>query len=150
MNQINQDFKECLELFNKNDVEYLIVGGYALAYHGAPRFTGDLDIFLSRSKENALRVLKALTDFGFDCIGLTEKDFTEPDKVIELGYPPIRIDLMTSIDGVAWETAWNNREETSYGAVPVYIIGKEDFIANKRASGRKRDLADLEALGVED
>jgi hypothetical protein len=149
MESVNRDFKEFLELFTENGVEYLIIGGYALAFHGVPRFTGDIDIFISRSRENAYRVLKCLDKFGFAQIGLQLADFTEADQVVELGYPPVRIDIITSIDGVTWEDAWSRRVKAGYGDVPVQFISKEDFITNKLASGKKQDLADLEALGVE-
>jgi hypothetical protein len=141
------DFKELLELFNAHRVDYLIVGGYALAYHGAPRFTGDLDLFVRPTPENAARILAALTGFGFGPLDLTPRDFTSPDRVIQLGLPPIRIDLLTSITGVSWQEAEAGRVRGSYGDVPVNFIGRDQFVANKRATGRHRDLADLEALG---
>ena len=149
MESVNRDFKEFLELFTENGVEYLIIGGYALAFHGVPRFTGDIDIFINRSRENANRILECLDEFGFAQIGLQLADFTEADQVVELGYPPVRIDIITSIDGVTWDDAWNNRVQAAYGDVPVLFISREDFIKNKLATGKKQDLADLEALGVD-
>jgi len=142
-----QDFKELLELFNAHRVEYLIVGGYALAFHGAPRFTGDLDLFVKPSSDNAARVLAALTDFGFGALDLTLNDFAAPDHVVQLGVPPVRIDLLTSISGISWEEAQAGMVRGTYGGVPVDFIGRAQFVANKRATGRRRDLADLEALG---
>jgi hypothetical protein len=147
--EVQKDFKELLELFNVHKVKYLIVGGYALAYHGAPRYTGDIDLFVQPERENALCVLKALDEFGFGSIGLKEEDFQLPDKVVQLGYPPVRIDIITSISGVSWDLVYNGREKGEYGDVPVYYIGREDYIRNKRSSGRKKDLADIEALGEE-
>jgi hypothetical protein len=147
--EVQQDFKELLELFNANGVEYLIVGGYALAFHGAPRYTGDIDIFVKPDMENALRILKALDEFGFGAVGLKKEDFKNPDKVIQLGYPPVRIDLITSVSGISWEEAFEKRDKGKYGDVPVSYIGRDHYILNKRASGRKKDLADLEALGEE-
>jgi hypothetical protein len=147
--EVQKDFKELLELFNVHKVKYLIVGGYALAYHGAPRYTGDIDIFVQPERENALCILKALDEFGFGSIGLKEEDFQLPDKVVQLGYPPIRIDIITSISGVFWDQAYKGREKGEYGDVPVYFIGRKDYILNKRSSGRKKDLADIEALGEE-
>jgi hypothetical protein len=147
--EVQKDFKELLELFNVHKVKYLIVGGYALAYHGAPRYTGDIDIFVQPERENALCILKALDEFGFGSIGLKEEDFQLPDKVVQLGYPPIRIDIITSISGFSWDQAYKGREKGEYGDVPVYFIGREDYILNKRSSGRKKDLADIEALGEE-
>ena len=147
--EVQPDFRELLALFNKHGVEYLVVGGYALAFHGAPRFTGDIDLLVRADERNAARVVDALGEFGFGSLGLAPRDFTSPDQVIQLGTPPVRVDLLTSLTGVSWEQAVASRVRGSYGDVPVYFIGREEFIANKRATGRKRDLADLEALGEE-
>ncbi len=141
------DFRELLALFNAHHVEYLIVGGYALAFHGAPRFTGDLDIFVKPEAANAQRILTALAAFGFASVGLTPSDFERPDQVVQLGVPPVRIDLITSITDVSWDEAWAGRIAGRYGDMPVYYLGREQFIANKRATGRTKDLADLEMLG---
>jgi hypothetical protein len=141
------DFRELLALFNVHHVEYLIVGGYALAFHGAPRFTGDLDIFVKPDAVNAQRILTALEAFGFASVGLTPNDFERPDQVIQLGVPPVRIDLITSITGVSWDEAWAGRVAGRYGDMPVSFIGREQFITNKRATGRTKDVADLEVLG---
>ena len=145
--EIRNDFKELLELFNNHKVEYLIVGGYALAFHGAPRFTGDIDLFVRPARENAERILAALNDLGFGSLDLSEGDFTVPDKVIQLGVPPVRIDIVTSISGVSWEKADTGKVPGQYGQTPVCFISREDFIANKRATGRRKDDADIEALG---
>jgi len=144
--EVQKDFKELLELFNVHKVKYLIVGGYALAYHGAPRYTGDIDIFVKPDTENALRILKALNAFGFGSAGLKEEDFKSPNKVIQLGYPPVRIDIITTISGVSWDEAFKERDQDRYGDGPVCYIGRDHYVLNKRASGRKKDLADLEAL----
>jgi hypothetical protein len=141
------DFRELLALFNAHHVEYLIVGGYALAFHGAPRFTGDLDIFVHPVAANAQRILTALAAFGFALVGLTPSDFERPDQVVQLGVPPVRIDLITSITGVAWDEAWAGKVTGSYGDIPVYYIGRTQFVTNKRATGRTKDVADLEMLG---
>ena len=145
--EIHNDFKELLELFNKHKVEYLVVGGYALAFHGAPRFTGDIDLLVRPVRENAERILAALNEFGFGSLDLSEDDFTMPGKVIQLGVPPIRIDIITSISGVSWEKADIGKVPGQYGQTSVCFISREDFIANKRATGRKKDAADIEALG---
>jgi hypothetical protein len=142
------DFRELLALFNAHHVEYLIVGGYALAFYGAPRFTGDLDIFVKPDTANAHRILTALHGFGFASVGLTVSDFELPDQVVQLGVPPVRIDLITSITGVSWDAAWAGRVAGHYGDMPVSYIGRAQFIANKRATGRTKDVADLEALGA--
>ncbi len=147
--ELQKDFRELLELFNDHDVHYLIVGGYALAYYGAPRYTGDIDIFVKPDSNNASLVLKALNDFGFGSAGLKLEDFTNPDNIVQLGYPPVRIDIMTSISGVSWEDAYKSRESGTYGDLCVSFIGLDQYIQNKRATGRKKDLADLEALGKE-
>ncbi len=147
--EIQKDFKELLELFNAHKVEYLIVGGYALAHHGVPRYTGDMDIFVKPDKENALRILKALDNFGFGSLGLEEDDFKSLNKVVQLGYPPVRIDIITSISGVTWDEAYKEHESGKYGGIPVYYIGRKHYILNKKASGRKKDIADLESLGEE-
>lgn len=145
--EIQPDFRDLLKLFNDHGVEYIIVGGYALAFHGAPRFTGDLDLFIQPSHDNARDVLSALTEFGFSFPNLTLDDFQKPDTVVQLGLPPIRIDLITSISGVSWEEANAHKEAGMYGEIPVCYLGRNEFIKNKTSSGRKKDLADLEALG---
>lgn len=145
--ETHPDFRELLALFNAHHVEYLIVGGYALAFHGAPRFTGDLDIFVRPEAANAQRILTALAAFGFASVGLTPSDFEHPDQVVQLGVPPVRIDLITSITGVSWDEAWAGKVSGRYGDIPVSYIGREQFVANKRATGRTKDVADLEVLG---
>jgi hypothetical protein len=145
--EIQKDFKELLELFNVHKVEYIVVGGYALAFHGAPRYTGDIDLLVKPDAENARRVLAALKDFGFGSFNLGESDFIGLKNVVQFGVPPIRIDIMTSITGVDWEKAQANKVTGDYGGVAVYFLGKKEFIANKKVIGRKKDLADIEALG---
>ena len=145
--ELHSDFKELLELLNAHEVDYLIVGGYALALLGAPRFTGDLDIYLSTHRNNARKVISVLEGFGFGTLPLTEDDFSKQNQVIQLGVPPVRIDFVTSIDGVKWEKAWASRVDGKWGDVPVSYLSREDFISNKRASGRMKDLADIESLG---
>ena len=145
--ETQQDFKELLALLNEHRVKYLIVGGYALAFHGAPRYTGDLDILVKVDKENAKRVLAALIDFGFGQTGISIEDFEKPRMVIQLGVAPLRIDIITSLTAVDWEQAYAGRVSGRYGDVPTDYIGREQFIANKKAVGRKKDIADIEALG---
>jgi len=147
--EIQSDFKDLLESFNKNEVEYIIVGAYALAMHGAPRYTGDLDILVKPDRDNAKRIVTALKEFGFESEDLTVSDFEKPEKVIQLGVPPVRVDIITSITGVSWPDANAHRVEGNYGNLRVYYIGLKQLIANKKALGRKKDLADLEALGEE-
>jgi Nucleotidyl transferase AbiEii toxin, Type IV TA system len=145
--EIRTDFKELLELFNKHRVEYLIVGGYALAFHGAPRFTRDIDLFVRPTSDNAVRILAALAEFGFGSLGLSQEDFTTAGRIVQLGVAPIRIDLVTRITGVAWEKADAGKASGFYDDVPVFFLGRDEFIANKRATGRTKDAADVEALG---
>lgn len=147
--EAQKDFKELLELFNEHKIEYMIVGAYALAYHGAPRFTGDIDIFVEPSPENAKKILLALSDFGFGSLNLKNEDFQNPNSVVQLGVPPVRIDIITSLTGVTWDEADQGKVVGLYGDISVYFLGKKQFIANKRAIGRKKDLADIEALGEE-
>lgn len=143
---LNKDFKEFIELLNSTGVEYLIVGGYALAAHGHPRHTGDLDIWLRSSPRNAGKLLDVLARFGFGGLGLKAEDFLKPDSIVQLGYPPSRIDLLTSIDGVDFETGYAHRVVMNVAGVDLPIIGVEEFRTNKRATGRVKDLADLESL----
>lgn len=147
--EIQQDFRDLLELFNAHKVEYIIVGGYALAFHGAPRYTGDIDIFVRPEDKNAARIMSALAEFGFGSLGLAALDFERPGQVVQLGVPPVRIDIITSISGVSWSEAISHCAHGKYGDIQVRYIGREQFIMNKRTMGRKKDLADLEALGVE-
>ena len=143
---VQPDFKDLLVLFNANKVDYIIVGAYALAYHGVPRATGDIDILVHPNKQNAQSILKALKEFGFSSVNLKTDDFSVPGKVIQLGVAPVRIDIMTSLTGVSWKEAIAGRKAGFYGNIPVKYLGIKQFIANKRALGRKKDIADLEAL----
>jgi len=147
MEQVPSDFKELLECLNAHGVDYVVVGGYALAFHGAPRATGDIDLFVKPDLDNAARVLAALADFGFTSLDLQPDELVAPDQIIQLGVPPVRADILTSLSGVSWDEAWASREEGAIGGVPVQFIGRQSFIANKRATGRLKDLADIEALG---
>jgi hypothetical protein len=125
------------------------VGGLAVGFHGQPRFTGDLDVFVDRSPENAARLLRALRAFGFPTGGLSEADFIEPEQVIQLGLSPRRIDILTSLSGVTFAEAWSSRVASELDGIPVNYIGKDALIRNKRALGRPRDLDDLLRLGAE-
>ena len=144
--KIPQDFKELLELLNVHKVDYLIVGGYALAFHGAPRFTGDIDLFVKPDSANAKRILEALAEFGFGSMNLSETDFTVPDNVIQFGVPPVRVDIMTSLTGVSWEKANADKVKGDFDKIIVHFISREDLITNKKMLGRQKDLADIEAL----
>ena len=143
---ITKDWKELLEFLNANQVKYLVVGGVALGCYVAPRYTGDIDIFIEASAENAKRMLRALDDFGFGSVGITEADLTGDDMIIQLGYPPNRIDFMTKISGVEFEEAWNNKVVEKIHELQVNLISKNDLLKNKLASGRPKDLADADSL----
>lgn len=123
----------------------MIVRDCALAFHRTPRYTGDIDIFVKPDAGNARRILTALDEFGFGSVGLTAEDFESPDKVVQLGVPPVRVDLITSPTGVSWEEVLSTCVEGKYSDIPVKYIGRDEFIMNKRATGRKKDMADLEA-----
>jgi len=148
--EVQKDFKEFLALLNAHEVDFMIVGGYALAYHGAPRYTGDIDIFIKPDRKNAQKIIKVLEEFGFSSLKLSIDDFQKEDSVVQLGLPPVRIDIITSISGVSWEQADASKEPGKYGEVPVFYIGKNQYVANKRATGRAKDIADIEALGEEE
>jgi hypothetical protein len=141
--------REFIESLNSHHVEYLIVGAFALAFHGVPRSTGDIDLFVRRSPENALRMERVLVEFSFASLGLSAADFMAPDQIIQLGHPPNRIDLLTSITGVEFEEAWAERVTCELDGIPVSVIGRDSLIRNKRATGRTQDKADLESLGAE-
>ena len=146
MAKLQADLKEFIELLNSHGVEYIIVGGHAVAFHGHPRFTGDIDFFVRITPENAQRLLAVLGDFGFGGVGITERDLLEPKRIVQLGHPPNRIDLLTSISGVYFDSAWESRIESTMDDQPVMIIGWNDLLRNKKAAGRRKDLADVEKL----
>lgn len=143
---LNQDFKEFIQFLNDNHVQYLVVGGYAVAIHGHPRYTKDIDIWIETSLDNANNLLQALDQFGFSSLGLQTQDFLTPDQIIQLGYPPNRIDLLTNIDGVVFEDCYPLRLEVFIDDVVVTFIDLDNLKKNKKASGRLQDLADLENL----
>lgn len=142
----SSDFRDFIAALGARKVEFVIVGAFSLAYHGRPRATGDIDVWVRPSPENAKRLLSALSDFGFGSLGLTESDILS-GKVIQLGYPPVRIDLMTDLDGVTAEEVWAERAAGKFGDLPADYMSKRCLILNKKATGRPQDLADLDALG---
>jgi Nucleotidyl transferase of unknown function (DUF2204) len=143
-----EDWRVFIESLNSHEVEYVVVGAVALAHHGHPRSTGDLDVLVGNSPENAQRLEEALERFGLASLGLKAADFTGSYRVIQLGVPPNRIDVLTSITGVSFEEAWAGRAKVMVGETPVNFIGREALILNKRRTGRAQDKADLEALGA--
>jgi hypothetical protein len=142
-----EDWRQFIESLNSSGVEYLVVGAVALAYHGFPRYTGDLDVLIRNSPDNAKRLEAALAEFGMAGLGLKAADFVGSYRVVQLGVAPNRIDLLTSLTGLTFEEAWVNRIETALEGTRVNFIGRDALIRNKRLTGRTRDKADLEALG---
>ena len=145
------DFGDVLREFVAHQVIFLVVGAHALAVHGIPRATGDLDVLVQANPANAERVVAALASFGapIDDLGISRDDFVRPDVVAQLGLPPYRIDILTSISGVEFDSAWEDRVNGNVAGVDVPVLGRASFRKNKRASGRPKDLADLQALGEE-
>lgn len=143
---MNRDFIEMLSALCEAGVEFLIVGAHALAAHGTPRATGDLDIWVNATPDNAARVRAALSRFGAPLFDLTIEDLQKDDTVFEIGQPPGRIDVLTGISGVKFQDAWPRRLEVTIDTLIVPVIGLDDFVANKRASGRPKDLSDLTLL----
>ena len=143
---LNEDFKEFLQFLNSNSVRYLVIGGYAVAAHGHVRYTKDIDIWIEQTEANSDRLMRALGEFGFGSIGLSSSDFLEPDTVVQLGYPPRRIDLLTSPSGVTFQRCYENRMTIEIDGTTIPFISLKDLKANKAASGRPRDLADIEDL----
>ncbi len=146
---LNKDFREFIALLNSNGVKYLLVGGYAIAFHGHPRYTKDLDIWLELSEENAKNTIKAISEFGFGELDLTAHDLLKKGQMIQLGYPPNRIDLINSPDGVDFGECYRSRIEIDIDDIKIAVIDRESLVKNKRASGRLQDLADVENLSGE-
>ena len=146
MIRLPQDFKELLQLLNSKKIEYLVVGGFAVALWGYPRATGDMDIWISISKNNAHKTVEALKEFGFNVPELKEELFLEKEKNIRMGNPPLCIEILTSIDGVEFTECYKNKETVTIDNIEINFISLEDLKKNKKASGRHQDLADLENL----
>ena len=146
---LNKDFKEFVQFLNANAVEYLVVGGYALMAHGHPRYTGDIDFWVDPTPENIANLLLALKQFGFASVDLKEEDFLVEQAVIQLGYPPARIDLMVAVSGVEFTSAYQARLEVDLDDTRINVINRDDFIRNKQATGRPKDFIDLKELGVD-
>ena len=143
---LRRDLKEFIQSLNENAVRYLIIGGYALALHGHPRYTKDLDVWIDATDNNAKLLLNALDSFGFASLGLKISDFTMSNQVIQLGYPPNRIDIITSADGLDFEKAYANRNTVLLDDMELSFLCRDDLITNKRSTGRLQDLADIEKL----
>lgn len=143
---LNKDFKEFIELLLSNKVDFLVVGAHALAMHGRPRYTGDLDVWVRPESANVERLIRALDAFGFASLGVEAQDFLEPQAMVQLGYPPARIDLLTTIDGITFSEAFANQVLFEIDDLRLPVISVDDLIRNKLATGRTKDRADVEAL----
>lgn len=147
MRPLSSDLHEFIRLLNTKSVKYVIVGAWAVAFHGRPRYTGDLDVFVAREDANADRLMEVIEAFGFGQAGITRKDFLQADHVIQLGREPNRIDILTGISGVNFDDAWESREQGNIiSDVSVHMIGRDLLIKNKRAANRDKDLADIKLL----
>jgi hypothetical protein len=146
---VNQDFLDFLRCLLDAGARFLVVGAHAMAAYGVPRATGDLDVWVSAEQENAARVWEAVLRFGapIEALGISRLDLATPGKVIQFGVPPRRLDVLTSVSGLDFESAWGHRKSHAVAGMQVPFLSREDLIANKRASGRPKDLADLEVLG---
>jgi hypothetical protein len=143
---VNRDFSELLSALNDAGAQYLVVGAHAVAYYTEPRYTKDFDLWVAASARNAERVWAALAQFGAPLKGMQRADFANPDLVYQMGVEPNRVDVLMGIDGVTFATAWRNRVRTSYGGIPIFVLGYADLLRAKRAAGRPQDLLDLERL----
>lgn len=144
--KLHQDIREFIGLCLSRKVEFVLIGGYALAFHGAPRFTEDIDLLVLVSPENAGKLHAVLTDFGFGDVGILRDDFLEPDQVIQLGRAPNRIDILTGISGITWREVWASRIQVNFDGLEIHVIGKAELMRNKQATGRPQDFADLARL----
>ena len=144
---MHQDFLDLLRAFIDRSVRFMIVGAYALGVHGRPRATGDLDVWVDPTPDNAESIIRALEQFGAPIGQITAADFSRPGIVFQMGLPPLRIDVLTELSGLTFSEAWSSRTQAAFGPLTVDVIGREAFVKNKRATGRARDLGDIEALG---
>lgn len=143
---LNRDLRQFVECLNSNAVEYLIVGAVAVSWHGFARYSADVDFFVRSTPENAAKILAALRQFGFGSLPLELDDFSQPDQIVQLGHEPYRIDIMTSISGVEFDEAWDQRIAAEMEGLPVNVIGLSALLRNKTASGRAKDRIDVDAL----
>ncbi len=146
MRPLSSDLQEFIHLLNTKSVKYVIVGAWALAFHGRPRYTGDLDIFVARDEENADNLMAVIEAFGFGQAGIKREDFLQVDHVIQLGREPNRIDILTGISGVTFNEAWDNREQGKITNAGVFVISRDLLIKNKRAANRDKDQGDITLL----
>ncbi|MFT5915882.1 MAG: hypothetical protein ACI81T_002385 [Bacteroidia bacterium] len=144
--ELDKDFREFIELLNEHEVKYLVIGGYAVNFHGYPRYTKDIDFWIWMKEENISKLLNVLKEFGFSSLGLTTEDFMSPDNIVQLGYEPYRIDLLVSVEGLDFEKSFENRELKKIQNTKVNFLELSDLIEAKKQAGRLQDLADAEQL----
>lgn len=147
---VNSDFTDLLRLFNANSVRYLVIGGYAVVQYAEPRFTKDLDLWISTDASNASAVYKALREFGAPLVGLTEADFAEEGYFYQMGVPPVRVDILMGVPGLRFEEVWIQRVEVDFDGLSVSFIARQDLITSKLAAGRPQDLIDADLLSRSD
>jgi hypothetical protein len=143
---LEKDIIEFIELCNKHEVKYLVIGGYAVSIHGHPRSTKDIDVCIEMSERNASKMVQVINDFGFGSLQLNKDDFLKRDSIVQLGFPPLRIDILNDLDGVPFEEAWENRKVVSFEKVLVNFIGYNDLLIVKQKTGRPQDIADVDNL----
>ncbi|WP_028525204.1 hypothetical protein [Runella limosa] len=143
---LDPDFEDFIKLLNQFEVDYMIVGGYAMAFHGRPRYTGDLDIWIDISETNAKKMLLVINTFGFSSLGFEKEDFLRENLINQIGYPPLRIDILTSIDGISFREAYSQKQVITIGDFTANYIGLAHLIQNKKTSGREQDQLDVKAL----
>lgn len=144
--KVEKNYEEFLSLLNKHSVKYCIIGAYAVAFYAKPRYTKDIDILVEPNKENAQKILRALEEFGFGELSISVDDLTREGNILQLGYEPLRIDLLTKLEGFQFPDIWQNRVTGDYGSEKVYFIGLDDLIKNKKISARPSDKIDIELL----
>lgn len=143
---LDPDFEDFIQFLNQYEVDYMIVGGYAMAFHGSPRYTGDLDIWIDISESNAEKMILVITAFGFASLGFEKKDFLKENLINQIGYPPLRIDILTNIDGIDFKEAYSKKQVIEIEDLKANYIGLRDLIQNKKASGREKDIVDVNTL----
>ena len=144
--RVEKDYEDLLQSFNKHNVEYCIIGSFAVAFYATPRYTKDIDVLINPTTSNAKNIVKALNDFGFSTLNLTAEDFKTEGTIIQLGFEPVRIDILTSISGISFSQIWKNKVTGIYGSEQVYFIGKDDLITTKLKANRDQDKADIKNL----
>ncbi|MEP7141271.1 MAG: hypothetical protein ABI707_00310 [Ferruginibacter sp.] len=146
MPEFQKDFEDFIALCNKYELEYLVIGGFAVSIHGYPRTTKDLDVCINRTEENAKKILSILNDFGFGSLNFKMEDFLKADMIAQLGYPPVRIDILNDLNGIDFDLAFNNKRLVNMNGIPTNFIGYNELLTNKERAGRDQDLLDIKKL----